>query len=155
MTSENFCPVPVEDGDYRVPTSRDQSLAAAFRGPDPKPSTEGGMGRPKARGRSRARTHRSTWAELHARKGGPCRTCGSIGRTELHHLLSKARGGPNEAWNLCSLCPDCHLLVTNEDGATLRLLAERLTDEEYAGLVEHSGETVFERLFHVEYRRPA
>ena len=128
----------------------------AFRVPDPKPSTEGGIGRPKARARSRGKTHRTTWRELHGRKGGSCRLiglggCDSETRYELHHLISKARGGPNEAWNLAPLCPAHHDLVTREDPAALRALVASLLDEEYAGLVAHEGERVFERLFGVEY----
>lgn len=121
--------------------------------PDWRPSTEGGIGRPKRVGKSRSRTHRSTWAELHARKGGACRLCGGL-PYELHHLLSKARGGPNEAWNLAPLCSDCHAAVTNEDAPTLALLAAALTDEEYAGLIEHSGEQIIHRLFGVYTVRP-
>lgn len=124
-----------------------------FKGPDFKPQTEGGMGRAKARGRSRARTHRTTWAELHARKGGACRLCGAL-PYQLHHLLSKARGGPNEAWNLCALCQDCHGAVTGEDADTLRRLAAALSDEEYAGLIAHSGEGIIHRLFGVYEPRP-
>lgn len=116
--------------------------------PDWRPSTEGGIGRPKAGARSRARTHRSTWKELHARKGGGCRLCGQT-PYELHHLLSKARGGPNEAWNLAPLCSACHVLVTDEDKGTLARLAAALTDEEYSGLIEHSGEQIIHRLFGV------
>lgn len=113
------------------------------------------MGRAKARGRSRARTHRSTWAELHARKGGQCRLCPKP-YNNLHHLIG---GQPkiNEAWNLVPLCGNgnfdgCHGLVERNDPAALLLLAERLTDEEYAGLIEHGGEGILERLFGVEYR---
>lgn len=116
--------------------------------PDPKPATEGGIGRPKARARSRARTHRQTWAILHREKGGPCRLCGHV-PYELHHLLSKARGGPDEAWNLVALCKAHHLLVTNENPSTLANLAEALTDAEYAGLIGAGGENVMQRLFGV------
>jgi len=127
--------------------------------PDWKPETEGGIGRAKARGRSRARTHRSTWAELHARKGGTCRLAGlggcyPEGTYELHHLLSKARGGPNEAWNLAPLCKHHHLLVTGGSPLVLRHLAENLTDDEYAGLIEHGGEGVMARLFGVMSETP-
>lgn len=73
------------------------------------------------------------------------------GRTpyQLHHLASRARRGPNEAWNLVPLCRDCHALVTNEDAPTLRALAASLSDAEYAGLIGWGGENVLERLFGV------
>lgn len=122
--------------------------------PDFKTVTEGGIGRAKPRARSKGKTHGDQWKQLHARKGGVCRLAGLGGcdleaRYELHHLASRARGGPNEAWNLCALCPAHHGLVTREDPAALRALAERLTDEEYAGLIEWGGETVLTRLFGV------
>ena len=115
--------------------------------PDPKPLSEGGIGRPKPRGRSR--THRASWDVLHKRKGGPCRLCGDTRRYELHHLLSRARGGPDEAWNLVPLCSHCHRAVTSEYPGELRTLAARLTDDEYAGLIEAGGEGIMERLFGV------
>jgi 5-methylcytosine-specific restriction endonuclease McrA len=114
--------------------------------PDPKPVTEGGIGRPKPKGR--ARTHRTTWRELHARRGGPCWLCGAP-KYELHHLWSRARGGPDEAWNLAPLCRDCHRDATDENPATLRRLAAALDDESYAGLIERGSEGIVARLFGV------
>jgi 5-methylcytosine-specific restriction endonuclease McrA len=98
--------------------------------------------------RGKPRTTPADWRKLHAAKGGPCRLCG---RTpyELHHLLSRARGGPDTFWNLVPLCAQHHEKVTREDPVTLALLAESLTDQEYAGLVQTEGEGVLERLFGV------
>lgn len=110
--------------------------------PDPRPTARATQ--PKKRGR--AKTSAADWRQLHARKGGPCRLCGKV-PYELHHLLSRARGGPDEAWNLAPLCDKHHELVTREDRETLLELAGRLTDEEYAGLTTHEGEGVIERLF--------
>ncbi len=131
-------------------------LSAAPVRPDPKPASEGGVGRPKPVARSRAKTHRSTWRELHARKGGQCRLCPKP-YNNLHHLVGKGQGGPNEAWNLVPLCghgnvDGCHALVEKGDPDALRRLADALTDEEYAGLVLFGGEGIIERLFGVEYR---
>lgn len=85
---------------------------------------------------------------LHREKGGPCRLCGNV-PYELHHVLSKARGGPDAPWNLLALCRDHHRLVTDEDAATLRSLAAALNDEEYSALIEHGGEGIMARLFGV------
>lgn len=43
---------------------------------------------------------------LHA-IGGDCLACGSS-RVELHHILSRARGGDDIEANLIFLCPGCH-----------------------------------------------
>jgi hypothetical protein len=98
--------------------------------------------------RGRARTTPADWRKLHAAKGGPCRLCG---RTpyELHHLLSRARGGPDTFWNLVPLCVAHHELVTREDADTLAALGVALTDAEYAGLTVFAGEGITERLFGV------
>lgn len=119
---------------------------AGFKGPDWKPTAGA-----RSRTRGRKRANAADWRKLHAAKGGACRACGTTDRYELHHLLSRARGGPDAFWNLVPLCTDCHGLVTREDAATLRKLAGSLMDDEYAGLIEHSGEQVFERLFGVTY----
>lgn len=40
-----------------------------------------------------------------------CRGCGgSIPSQQLHvhHILFRSQGGPDEDWNLISLCPGCH-----------------------------------------------
>lgn len=124
-------------------------LAEQFKGSDPKPVYEGGIGRSKPKAR---KTHTTQWAKLHREKGGPCRLCGKL-PYELHHLLSRARGGADEAWNLVPLDRGCHDLVTNEDSATLRALAAALTDDEYAGLIEAAGEGAMERLFQARYER--
>lgn len=108
----------------------------------------GGTRQPKKRGR--ARTTAADWRKLHAIKGDGCRLCGQK-PYELHHLISKARGGPDEAWNLCPLCPDHHRLVTDEDAPTLAELAAALHDDEYAGVVELLGQNGLERLFKVRY----
>ena len=31
--------------------------------------------------------------------------------TEAHHVLSRARGGPNELWNYLGFCASCHAYV--------------------------------------------
>ena len=98
--------------------------------------------------RGRARTSPREWRGLHFEKGGPCRLCGDR-PYELHHLLSRARGGPDQAWNLVPLCNRHHSLVTAEHPETLAALAASLTDAEYAGLVTLEGEGVLARLFGV------
>ena len=45
--------------------------------------------------------------EVDARDGGICRACGR-GPIQRHHIRFRSHGGPNEAWNLISLCVDHH-----------------------------------------------
>lgn len=111
--------------------------------PDPKPVTAGGIGKPKP---ARKYATAGKWGVLHAEKGGPCRLCGELPYV-LHHALSKARGGPDETWNLIPLCRRHHDLIHQEDAAAKFALGSTLTDEEYAGLIQFAGEQVIWRLF--------
>lgn len=38
-----------------------------------------------------------------------CRVCGSAQMLEVHHILFRSQGGPDEDWNLISLCKQCHM----------------------------------------------
>lgn len=51
------------------------------------------------------------------RDGYRCRACGhqcdpnAVGlleRAHRHHIVYRSAGGPDEAWNVCLLCPGCH-----------------------------------------------
>ena len=109
--------------------------------PDPRPQTEGGIGRAKPK-QNRA----VSWSRLHTEKGGPCRLCGGMPYM-LHHVLSRARGGPDLPWNLVPLCRQCHHLIHQEDPATKRELLGCLTEEEYDALIVFAGPGVIARLF--------
>jgi len=37
-----------------------------------------------------------------------CRICSSKDLIEVHHILFRSQGGPDEEWNLITLCKDCH-----------------------------------------------
>jgi hypothetical protein len=69
---------------------------------------------------------------------------------EAHHLVSRAQGGDDTADNLVPLHSDCHELVTRGDSGALRLIAESLTDAEYAYIVAKLGEGGMQRLFGVD-----
>ena len=45
-----------------------------------------------------------------ARDGWECMLCGRPA-VDTHHILYRSQGGPDEAWNLISLCRTCHDLV--------------------------------------------
>lgn len=62
---------------------------------------------------------RAVNAQVDARDGKRCRCCGrrgdpnattTLGRIHRAHIRDASRGGPYEAWNLCSLCWLCHAL---------------------------------------------
>ena len=39
-----------------------------------------------------------------------CEACNLIETQEIHHVLSRATGGPDEAWNFLALCKSDHYL---------------------------------------------
>jgi 5-methylcytosine-specific restriction endonuclease McrA len=42
------------------------------------------------------------------RDGGKCRSCGSRNNLHVHHIIFRSHQGPDEAWNLITLCSSCH-----------------------------------------------
>jgi hypothetical protein len=75
----------------------------------------------------------------------------------LHHLVSRAQLGDDVAANLVPLCARCHERVTEHRPIfigglmvdPLPLVAESLTDAEYAYCVGKLGESAMQRLFGV------
>ena len=47
-------------------------------------------------------------------KADKCRICGHSNDMilEEHHIIPKNHNGPDEEWNLVTLCPSCHVSVT-------------------------------------------
>ena len=37
-----------------------------------------------------------------------CRSCGFRQNLSVHHIVFRSKGGPDEDWNLCTLCDGCH-----------------------------------------------
>ena len=122
-----------------------------FKGPVPKLPQSGGIGRKKPASRRRAGSAR--WAELRERKLGPCRVCGGLNATQLHHLVPRAQLGADTESNLVPLCRVCHDRVTRRDKAACAALRESLKDAEYAYANERLGETTFDAYYPVEYER--
>lgn len=44
------------------------------------------------------------YQQVAERDGGQCQVCGLVGDTEIHHIIFRSHGGPDEPWNLVSLC---------------------------------------------------
>ena len=42
------------------------------------------------------------------RDGWRCRSCGSRNSLHIHHIVFRSQQGPDEAWNLITLCSSCH-----------------------------------------------
>lgn len=49
------------------------------------------------------------YAEVRDRDHHRCRLCGSTQLLEVHHILYRSHGGPDEAWNLVTLCKQHHM----------------------------------------------
>jgi 5-methylcytosine-specific restriction endonuclease McrA len=122
--------------------------------PDPKPVSEGGIGRKKPprgwRTRGRKMATREEWTTLRAAKLGPCRICETlVGPMEFHHLVPRSQGGDDVADNLVPLCAACHGGVTRRFQPDRFDLAANLTDGEYAYIVGKLGPDALWRLFGV------
>lgn len=50
-------------------------------------------------------------AEVRLRDGDHCRFCGSSRGLQLHHVMYRSEGGPDEASNLITLCDEHHRLA--------------------------------------------
>ena len=42
------------------------------------------------------------------RDGWKCRSCGMRNSLHVHHIVFRSQQGPDEAWNLITLCNACH-----------------------------------------------
>jgi 5-methylcytosine-specific restriction endonuclease McrA len=108
--------------------------------------------RGKERRTFRTVANRQEWARIVAEKRGPCRICGTLsGIFEFHHILPRSQGGSDCASNVVCLCRECHSDVTHRKQAALDTLAAKLTDDEYAYIVQVRGEGGLERLFGIRY----
>jgi hypothetical protein len=54
-------------------------------------------------------------AEVLERDRYRCRGCSS-NSGEIHHIQFRSQGGPDEAWNLITLCPSCHRRAHGTNG---------------------------------------
>ena len=97
---------------------------------------------------------RASWERLRDEKGSACRICGQTNPAvlHLHHLVHRDDRGDDIADNLAPLCADCHRGVHLREPAHCRLLLTRLTDGEYAYMVQRGGEDYPERVYGIEYQ---
>ncbi len=95
------------------------------------------------------------WAEIAARKQGPCKGCLAPPPNQLHHVISRAHGGADTEANIIPLCLYCHQKITEHDAEMSRIVVARLDDSEYSYAIEHGGEGFFERAYGLKYVRAA
>ena len=108
-------------------------------------------GRPKYR---RHVASAKSWQALWDAKGGPCRVCTKRASViEMHHVVLREHAGDDVAENLVPLCRPCHTALHNRAPAIARLLLARLSDAEYAYMIERGGEDYAERVYGIEYER--
>lgn len=70
----------------------------------------------KNRRRSERRTARygtssltiATKRRVRNRDGNRCRWCSDPDELQVHHINYRSQGGPDEDWNLITLCGECH-----------------------------------------------
>ena len=72
------------------------------------------------------RTDRAIWIPLAAAIRGrdkyKCQACGKKWHRDdrkfpVHHMLPRSKGGPDEPWNLMTLCPSCHRKADGQKSA--------------------------------------
>lgn len=51
---------------------------------------------------------------IYRRDGYACALCGRADGLQIHHVVHRSQGGPDEPWNLITLCPMCHQLAHGE-----------------------------------------
>ena len=93
------------------------------------------------------------WQALQEAKSGPCRVCSSRAAIQLHHLVWREDFGDDVTANLIPVCQDDHEALHRRAPAICRILLSRLSDAEYAYMVERGGEDYAERVYGIEYRR--
>jgi len=98
---------------------------------------------------------RKSWEALRDLTGSRCRICGQTYTPilHLHHLVRRGDLGDDVADNLVALCGDCHHGVHLREPAHCRLLLSRLSDAEYAYMIDRGGEDYAERVYGIEYAR--
>ena len=95
------------------------------------------------------------WERIWSEKRGPCRACSfrAAAAIDPHHLVFREHGGDDVAANIVPICRSCHEALHNRAPAISRLLLTRLSDAEYAYMVERGGEDYAERVYGIEYQR--
>jgi 5-methylcytosine-specific restriction endonuclease McrA len=70
-----------------------------------------------------------------------CRNCGYRGNLHVHHIVFRSNQGPDEDWNLVTLCDGCHDGIHKDvqDGVPGLSIVEPANAEERIVFVRASG----------------
>ena len=93
------------------------------------------------------------WQAIQAAKMGPCRVCWDRALIQMYHLVSRGDFGDDVPDNIVPVCQPCHAALTRRAEPVCRLLLTRLSDAEYAYMIQRGGEDYPERAYGIEYRR--
>ena len=95
------------------------------------------------------------WQALWEAKKGPCRACSFRADKAIdpHHIVFREDGGDDVAENIVPLCRRCHDDLHQRSPLIARLLLSKLSDAEYAYMVERGGEDYAERVYGIDYER--
>ena len=83
----------------------------------PQPKPESRVSIKKERQQKDYWKQRDTYAAVDQRDKGRCRVCGRyctvkalalLERAHRHHVIYRSAGGPDETWNVATLCAGCH-----------------------------------------------
>lgn len=96
------------------------------------------------------------WQAIWAAKAGPCRVCSDRsfqGVIDPHHLVFREDFGDDVPDNIVPLCRGCHEALHKRAPAIARLLLAKLSDAEFAYMIERGGESYPERVYGIDYAR--
>lgn len=65
--------------------------------------------------------------------GAPCCICCGHPIVQVAHFVPRSRGGKGVETNLACLCPACHWLMDNGDGAIVKARFRSYLEEHYPG----------------------
>lgn len=86
---------------------------------------------------------------IYARDGWRCALCDSTQGIQIHHFISRGRGGPNHPHNLITLCAVCHAQAHGHDLYETGITAEDM--EQY--IAEYLGDFYAEEVWN-PWRKP-
>lgn len=74
----------------------------------------------RRRGELPVRAWRELRAQVLARDGAACTSCGATEELEAHHIVPRAEGGPDVIENLTTLCGNCHRGLHRKESKAVR-----------------------------------
>lgn len=75
-----------------------------------------------------------------------CRSCGNEYFGPPHHIIYKSQGGPDELWNLITLCSECHERAHNGFWIKTHLVKKDSKEIYRPQKMHHSGRTFMRAL---------